>query len=342
MQKSMVDTYVNPGQHKPSPYASLSGEDTEQPDSALQARLTPPRKRHDPLAKSLGWFSIGLGVAQLLAPRAVARTAGVGQNTALMRALAVREIVSGVGILSQQKSPARASGWLWSRVGGDAMDLAMLAYAASSSQSRRSRIALATTAVAGMALLDVLASVQHTPVRIEAASRAINVEKSITVNRSPEDCYRFWRNFDNFPRFMKHLESVQVINESRSHWVAKAPVGTSVEWDADIIEDQLGKILSWRSAEGAEVPNSGTIRFETPPNGRGCIVRVHMQYHPPGGQAGVLIAKLFGEEPSLQIDSDLRRFKQLIETGEITTTQGQPSGPRSALARLINKKGEQQ
>jgi uncharacterized membrane protein len=295
--------------------------------------------RDERLAKALGWFSIGLGVAQLLAPRTMSRATGVSDHPFLMRAVGVREITAGVGILSQRQ-PAP---WLWTRVAGDAMDLTMLGIAAVSPGNQRRRVAAATLAVAGVAALDVVSSVRHSQRQTTdagtSATGAVSVEKSITINRSAEECYRFWRDFDNFPRFMKHIETVQTLSDTRSHWKAKGPAGTSVEWDADVTVDQPGQLLAWHSVEGAEVENAGTVRFERAPGGRGTIVRVDMEYNPPGGKAGAMIAKLFGEEPAQQIDEDLRRFKWLIETGVIPTTVGQPSGRRDALTRLLFRKG---
>lgn len=289
------------------------------------------------IAKALGWFSIGLGVVQLLAPRATARAAGIAEHPVLVRTVGLREIASGVGILSQR----RPTGWLWSRVAGDAMDLALLGLAVASSNSRRSRVALVGAAVAGVAALDVMSSMEHSERHQYsdniAAPDEINVEKSITINRPAEECYRFWRAFDNFPRFMRHLESVTIESDTRSHWIAKAPVGTTVEWDADITIDEPGKMIAWSSVKDADVENAGVVTFEPAAGGRGTVVQVELQYRPPGGSAGALIAKLFGEEPSQQIDGDLRRFKQLIETGEITTTEGQSSGHRSPIARLFRK-----
>jgi uncharacterized membrane protein len=291
--------------------------------------------RNDGLVKALGWFSVGLGIAQLMAPRAVSRMTGVGDKPQLVRALGLREIASGIGILSQRNP----SGWLWSRVAGDAMDLALLGRAARSPDVdiQPKRVALVAAAVTGVAVLDLFSSVQHRPAEEGLLKGVVDVEKFVTINRSAEDCYRFWRNFQNFPRFMKHLEAIQLLDDRRSHWTAKGPAGTKIEWDAELTVDQPGKLLAWHSTEGADINNGGTVSFERAPGGRGTIVRVQMQYNPLGGQAGAMIAKLFGEEPGQQIDDDLRRFKQLIETGEITTTDGQPSGPRSVLGRLLHK-----
>ena len=158
--------------------------------------------------------------------------------------------------------------------------------------------------------------------------RGIHVEEAMTIERTPWDLYQFWRNFENLPRFMQHLESVTVMDEKRSHWVAKAPsiAGGKVEWDAEIINDEPNSLVAWRSLENANVDNAGSVRFVPGPEGRGTEVRVVIDYIPPGGVVGKWVAKLFGEEPSQQIHEDLRRFKRLMETGEIPTTQGQPRG----------------
>ncbi|MGB8507767.1 MAG: SRPBCC family protein [Pyrinomonadaceae bacterium] len=156
--------------------------------------------------------------------------------------------------------------------------------------------------------------------------RGVKLEKSITINRSPEELYTFWRNFENLPRIMNHLESVRVTGETRSHWVAKAPAGMTVEWDAEIYNEKANELIAWRSLEGADVDSAGSVRFEREAGGRGTVVRVNLKYDPPGGVVGAAIAKLFGENPAQQIDEDLRRFKMVMETGETATTKGQSSG----------------
>jgi uncharacterized membrane protein len=163
------------------------------------------------------------------------------------------------------------------------------------------------------------------------AGRGIKVEKSVTVNRPPAELYSYWRNFENLPRFMNHLESVRVTGANRSHWVAKAPAGSSVEWDAEIYTEKENELIAWRTLEKADVDSAGSVRFEPATGGRGTTVRVSLKYDPPGGALGALVARLFGENPEQQIDEDLRRFKQLMETGETATTEGQTSG-RSATA----------
>lgn len=156
-------------------------------------------------------------------------------------------------------------------------------------------------------------------------NKGIKVEKTVTINKPAEELYRFWRNFENLPRFMKHLKSVTVYNDTRSHWIASAPLGNSVEWDADIIKEEENHLIAWASAENTDVDNSGFVRFQPATGGRGTEVKVVMEYNIPGGAVSAAIAKLLGEEPEQQIGDELRRFKMLMEAGEISTTEGQTS-----------------
>lgn len=156
----------------------------------------------------------------------------------------------------------------------------------------------------------------------------IHVTKSVTINKSQQELYGFWRDFENLPHFMSHLESVKKIDNKRSHWKAKAPIGSSVEWEAEITSDVENERIGWKSMEGADVPNSGVVEF-LPTSNRGTQVRVTLSYEPPAGKIGMLIAKLFGEEPGQQIGDDLRHFKQLMESGTIMTVEGQTSGRKA-------------
>jgi uncharacterized membrane protein len=158
------------------------------------------------------------------------------------------------------------------------------------------------------------------------AIQRVEVTRAITVNKSPEELYRFWRHFENLPRFMSHLKAVHSSGDGRSHWVATAPLGMTVEWDAELTEERDNELIAWQSLEGAHVPNKGCVRFQHAPGGRGTEVRVTLAYQPPMGRLGASVAKLFGEEPGQQLEADLRRFKSFMEAGELPTTQGQPSG----------------
>ncbi|MBD2360520.1 SRPBCC family protein [Anabaena minutissima FACHB-250] len=191
------------------------------------------------------------------------------------------------------------------------------------------------TALAGGGLIYQGASKHSTIQQAQEAiglNKPIKVEKTVTINKPAEELYRYWHNFENLPSFMKHLKSVKVYNEKpgarRSHWIANAPLGNSVEWDADILEDRENELISWASVEGADIENSGFVRFQPAPANRGTEVKVVLEYNPPGGTLAAIFAKLFGEEPEQQIGDELRRFKMLMETGEIATTEGQPSGKK--------------
>lgn len=274
------------------------------------------------LAKGLGWFSLGLGFAELLAPRGVAKVAGLDTNrTGFIRLFGVREIASGLGIFIQRK-PTEA---VWARVAGDALDIAFLGAAFNSSGSKKGRLAFATANVLGVTALDVLCAKQ-----LGNANGAVGdlkkVTRSVVINASPEELYRYWRDFEKLPTFMKHLESVRVTGERQSHWIARAPAGTTVEWDAEITADEPNRLIAWRSTENSDVYNSGSITFESAAGDRGTIVKVEMQYEPPAGTLGVALAKLLGEEPDQQVSEDLRRFKQVIETGEVVISDATIEG----------------
>ncbi len=169
-------------------------------------------------------------------------------------------------------------------------------------------------------------SLQEKVVDATGINKAIRVEKTVTINKSAEELYNYWHDFENLPTFMKHVKSVKVLDMRRSHWVANAPLGQTIEWNADIINDQPNQLIAWASEEGAEIDNSGFVRFQPAPGDRGTEVKVVMEYSVPGGMLTAAIAKLFGEEPEQQIGDELRRFKQLMETGEIATTEGQSRG----------------
>jgi uncharacterized membrane protein len=282
-------------------------------------------------ARGLGWLSIGLGLAQIGAPRTLARLIGINdddetRNT--MFAIGLREITSGIGILSRP----RQAGWVWTRVGGDLMDLALLGKALNSDTSDRNRVAATTAAVAGVTVLDFMTGQQLRKSGNGSATElgggratqpgrsltsGIHVTQAITIKRPRNEVYGFWHNFENLPRFMAHLESVEALDERRSRWKAKAPAGTTVEWEAETLEDRPNELIVWRSLPDAAIPNSGSVRFKDAPSNRGTEVLVELRYQPPGGKLGSLIAKLFGEEPEQQVKGDLRRFKQVMETGEI-------------------------
>ena len=154
----------------------------------------------------------------------------------------------------------------------------------------------------------------------------LHVTKSVTINRPRDAVYRFWREFENLPQFMAHVQRVVSGGDRRSHWVVAGPAGKTIEWDAEIVEDRPEEMIRWRTLEGSDIRHEGHVRFEVAPGDRGTEVHVDLRYDAPAGQAGATIAKLFGEEPTQQIRDDLRRFKQVMETGEVVRSDGSLEG----------------
>jgi uncharacterized membrane protein len=297
------------------------------------------------LANFLGFFSVGLGLAEFAMPGVIARVCGIDPdddtNIRTMQLMGLREIGHGLAILSNQQ-PEKA---VWSRVAGDALDLAFLGKALSNPDNDRGRTLFATVNVLAVTALDIMCARQlsmqpESEATVGIDEGIIHTRRSITVGKPVEEVYAFWRNFENLPRFMRHLESVTVIDERRSRWVAKAPAGKHVEWDAEITGELENERIAWRSLPGSEIYNAGEVTFRAAPGGRGTEVRVDLEYDPPFGKLGSKVAMLFREEPGQQVRDDLRHFKQVMETGEIilsdaTKQRGpHPARPNTASVRL--------
>ncbi|MGH7629475.1 MAG: SRPBCC family protein [Gemmatimonadales bacterium] len=155
------------------------------------------------------------------------------------------------------------------------------------------------------------------PVASVGGGEGIEVERCVAIDRPAEELYAFWRDFENLPRFMEHLESVTVLTPQRSRWTARGPAGTRLSWDAEIHNQIPDQLIAWRSLPGSDVPNTGSVRFTPVPGGQSTEVRVVLSYQPPAGRLGAAVARLFGQEPHRQVDEDLRRFKQVMESGEV-------------------------
>jgi len=178
---------------------------------------------------------------------------------------------------------------------------------------------------AAYAALDVDGTGPHGRLAAVRAGQGFKVTQAVTINRSPEILYRYWRQFENLPEFMDHLVSVTGAG-NRTHWIAKGPAGSKVEWDAEIVTDEPGRLIAWRSLEGSEVATAGSVHFTALSHNRGTEVRVSLKYDPPAGKLGAWVAWVFGEDPRSQIREDMRRFKQRLEAGETPAVQGQPTG----------------
>jgi uncharacterized membrane protein len=315
---------------------SLSTEVPEADRAAVEPSQRQTRRREPPLPgpQTLGWLSIGLGVATLLAPRPVSRATGLQGRESLLRLVGARELASGVGLLTQQQKRP----WLWSRVLGDIMDLALIAGAIKPANPGRYRALTTAAIVSAIAVADVAASVRNARSRRPVLTRAdAYLEASVIVNKTPDECYAFWRDVRNLPKFTRSLESIAVIDDSRSHWVLRGPLGSRWEWDSRKTVDRPGECIAWKSMEGAELQQVALVSFDSATGGRGTRVQLSLHYQPRAGSVGASIAKVFGADPRSEARQDLARFKQLIESGEIATTRGQPSGRRSLVGRATSE-----
>jgi uncharacterized membrane protein len=289
----------------------------------------------DALSKFLGWFSVGLGALEVVAPSVVARAIGVEPTplwNGVLRFFGVREIANGAGILANPTSKE----WVGMRLGGDALDLATLGVALTQSQ-QPSRTLAATALVLGVTVLDLvgterLAERRKSPTREYARSPEPVVLRSITVGRPVNEVYAYWKDFTNFPRFMQHVESVEVTGDGRSRWRATGPAGTHAEWTSEIVDDRPNELIAWQTVGDSNLYHTGKVTFRPGPRGEGTIVSVEMQYAPPGGQIGAALLKLFRKEPGQQVIDDLRRFKQVMEIGEVVQSDAS-SKPGVAAAQ---------
>ena len=304
------------------------------------------------LATVFGAVSTGIGVWYVVAPEHFLRTIGarpIDRRIATTRLVGAQEI----GVGSALFMDGRAGPWLATRVAGDAVHGAMLAMAWRSPDIDRKRMSLAWGAWAMITAADAAATLlasrtERTGVADDEArgssERALvvadgNVHGSVTIKAEPRAVYDHWRRLENLPRFMKHLERVDEVDGTRSHWVARAPLGTEVEWDAEITDDVPGERIAWSSTQDSQIWNAGEVTFQRAPGDRGTEVHVRLEYAPPGGPVGAAVARLLGEEPKSQIKGDLRRLKQVIETGEVIVSEA-VAGGRSRRQRPARPLGQ--
>jgi len=268
-------------------------------------------------AAGLGLLGIGLGLTELAAPAKVAGWVGARDTArarSVLRVFGVREIASGIGLLARPEAPER----MWARVAGDVLDLALLGAVLSSPWSRKNRTVAALVAIAGITAIDALVAAELAPAQNapRLLAKPVQVVQSITINRTPEELYAFWRKLENLPQFMAHLESVQTHGQ-RSTWRARSVAGVPLEWEAEITRDEPNESISWHSLPDATLKNRGIVRFARAPGDRGTELTVALEYSVPGGKVSAALSKLLGAEPGQQISADLRRLKQILETGEV-------------------------
>jgi uncharacterized membrane protein len=192
----------------------------------------------------------------------------------------------------------------------------------------------AAAGVTGRAALEVIRLARRTP-----GPTTRHATAAVTINLPADQVYGYWRDFAHLPHFMIHLNDVEVTSATTSHWVARGPLGQTIEWDAEIVEDLPGQMIAWRSVPGAIVATNGVVLFREAPGNRGTEVLVDLTYAVPFGAVGDTVAGLFGESPRVQINDDVRRFKQVLETGDIVRSHGSPEGP-SARRRIVQLPGQ--
>lgn len=263
------------------------------------------------LARGMAWFGIALGAAELAAPRLIGRLIGVrteGRIAAnVMRAMGVREIATGVAVLLRRRRPRPMA----MRVAGDALDLAALSAGAIARRTSAVRVGGAFASVAVATALDVIARG-----RLQRAFDAANTPTmgAVTINHAPSVVYEFYRRFERLPLFMDYLESVERTGPTTSRWVAKLPLGRTIAWDAEIIDDRPGELIAWRASDGSALKVEGQVSFTRAPGRNATEVRVELRLGGPGVAPSAELARLFARP---QIRGDLLRLKQLLETGEV-------------------------
>jgi uncharacterized membrane protein len=286
--------------------------------------------KENTLARALGWFGIGLGAVQALAPRSFGRSIGVEAPPWLVRLIGLREIASGAGILVQPE-PAP---WIEARATGDLMDLVLLGLAYNSRSANRDRVAGALAATAGVTALDLL----YGALLDRARDRDVRVRPAVVVDCPRDRLYAFWRKLENLPLFMGHLESVRAIGPNRWYWVARGPLRTTVEWVSRIIDDRPNELIAWRAVEGSGLDNWGAVTFETAADGNATLVRAEMGYRPPRGALGAKVSRLFGRRPERQAGEDLIAFKRIMEAGK-TAVAGDDALERATSERVGQPSG---
>jgi uncharacterized membrane protein len=290
--------------------------------------LRHPHEQHR-AARALGWVSIGLGLAEILAPRQIGRAVGNPCRPGVTRLMGLREIATGAGLLASR----RPSEWLWARLAGDFLDLALVgAGARRNGNGHAGRRGAALIALAGVAALDAVCASRVSNDAV-ARVRSIRVRRAITVGRPLEEVYSTWRDLENLPRFMGHVRSVERTGDNRWLWSVKGPAGMTLKWEAEISEDQHHRLIAWKTLQGSDVDHRGSVTFRHAPGGRGTIVHVMLAYDPPAGRLGAVAARILGQSPEKQLRMDLLRFKQWMETGEIARTEGQPAGRKHSTSR---------
>jgi uncharacterized membrane protein len=270
-------------------------------------------------ALSPGWLSVGVGLTELVAPRQAAGLLGLPPTSRMvktLRLLSLREISNGLAILQRPSDPAA----LWARVAGDGLGITLLSQQLGAPATSRARVLLSLALLGGVAFADLrsaMAMARLDGVRGWEAGKGFDMKAAITINRSVQDVYRFWRQFETFPGFMRNFEEVERLDDCRSRWTFAGPAGVHLDWEAEIVADEPDRLIGWRSTPGSVVDHLGAVRFAHARGGRGTEARVELTYRPPVGEMGRSAAWLFGSDPHGEVRKDLRRVKHLLEIGDM-------------------------
>jgi len=276
---------------------------------------------------ALGCAKVGMGLGEMLAPRTFSRWTGRRHWPVVTRAKGLRKVATGVGILTQARSSANRT-----QVGSMLSLGALLAGTISRPKYKRpSGTALA--AIAGVTAAGIVIARQLRASRT-VHERSLRLTASTMINRPPHECYDYWHDIERFPEFFREVKSVRVTGDRRSHWIANGPGGKEISWDSEVTQDLPGEAIEWRSLNGTPIPHSGSVRFEPVREGRCTIVRLRMVYEMPVSAARSAISSTLGPDPGFRLRKDLRRFKSMMETGEIATAEGQPAGRKSGATQL--------
>lgn len=274
------------------------------------------------VARALGWFSIGLGLTEAAAPKRLSAYLGMEDRAGLVRGFGFRELATGAGVLTQ-RNPAPG---IWARVAGDVLDLATLGSGLAKANGKRNRVVVATGAIVGITLLDVVCARQLSRNGRDAgtASDASTVERSLTIGQPLDEVYRRWREPQTLPRIMEQMADVTPTDDRHARWSVRGPLGRTLTWETHLVEERPNELLRWQSLPGADLANEGSVRFRPAPGDLGTVVTLRLRFDPPGGPLGAAM-KLTDVVPKMVVGNALRRFKSLVETGEIPTLDRNPS-----------------
>ena len=278
------------------------------------------------IARGLGWFSLGLGLLETAATGPLARFLGA-ENKTLLRVYGAREITAGLGILAS----SQPASWMWSRVAGDALDLAGLLRLLASPKAERANVVFATANVAAITALDVWCAWKLS----RGAAKPHHVVKTITIGKPADELYEFWRDPQRLAQIMDHVATVTATGDRTTRWTLKNSLGPEISWESEFADEKPGEMLRWQSIPGGALESDGVVRFAPAPGDRGTEVTLNFRIQPPGGAAGNVVANALSLVPETLGLHALRRFKALAETGEIPTLERNSTARANAAANLI-------